>query len=160
MKASDNRFTLLSDLEMIRKFADVDRFDLDPCADRKSPTSQRILHMFTPEIDGLKQDWFGHIFVNPPFSNISPWIEKALDEKSRRNVQTITLLLPANRTEQPWWGQLWMAFNHDRAMYKRSPLIRWVSPRMKFGTPEDPHGTRKKNHPPFACVLFKFWSVP
>lgn len=147
MKASDNRFTLLSDLEKIQKFAGVDRFDLDPCADRRSPIFNVFKNWLTIEQDGLKWDWSGHVFINPPFSTVGPWIQKAIVQTE--NTKSITLLLPANRTDQRWWMDLWRACEPKN--------FHWLSPRLKFGTPDDPHGTRKKNHPPFACVAVTLW---
>jgi len=41
---------------------------------------------------------------NPPYSSIEPWVKKAWDE-IRREALVVCMLLPANRTEQPWWQQ-------------------------------------------------------
>lgn len=40
-------------------------FDLDPCATKDNAKCSQF---FTPEVDGLKQDWGGHkVFCNPPY---------------------------------------------------------------------------------------------
>lgn len=40
-------------------------FDLDPCATERSAKAPAF---FTKEQDGLKQDWFGRVWCNPPYS--------------------------------------------------------------------------------------------
>jgi hypothetical protein len=54
------------------------RFDLDPC----SPGSHIVpwipadVH-FTKDDDGLEGEWFGNVFVNPPYGADTPkWLEK------------------------------------------------------------------------------------
>jgi len=155
MKATDNRFTLASDLRRFSELTGI-KFDLDPCADRRSPIWGEIKNRFELQANGLACGWFGHCFVNPPFSNIEPWIDKALRELPS-NVESVTFLLPANRTDQLWWRWVWAEYTDQFAMLKKRPRLSWLSPRIKFGTPEDPHGKRKKNHPPFACVLVTLW---
>jgi site-specific DNA-methyltransferase (adenine-specific) len=64
------------------------RFDLDPCP----------LHGEEKQ-DGLALNWDGHrFFCNPPYSNIRPWVEKALRSKA-----LTVLLLPARF--DALWGQ-------------------------------------------------------
>lgn len=50
-------------------------FDLDPCAatDRPWDTAK---HHFTAEDDGLAQDWFGFVWLNPPYSDVWTWLAK------------------------------------------------------------------------------------
>lgn len=56
-------------------------FDLDPCSpgpDHWVP----CLSYFTKEVDGLSQDWFGTVFMNPPFGGRNghvPWLRKFLE---------------------------------------------------------------------------------
>lgn len=78
-------------------------FGLDVCA---LPWSAKCAKFYTPEIDGLRQDWFkdageGAAWCNPPFSDIEPWLIKARDEADRG--LTTVCILPAHRVEQPWW---------------------------------------------------------
>lgn len=47
-------------------------FDLDPCAPI-SPLWPTANHHFTKENDGLTQEWFGRVWLNPPYSR--PLIE-------------------------------------------------------------------------------------
>lgn len=53
-------------------------FTLDPCCTEETAKCKRY---FTKEDDGLNRDWQGEtVFVNPPYSNISQWVEKAWKE--------------------------------------------------------------------------------
>ncbi len=76
------------------------RFTIDVAA---SPKNAKLTRYFTPGQDGLKQSWVAErVWCNPPYSNIRPWVEKALSSRAALAV----LLLPANRTEQGWWQDL------------------------------------------------------
>ena len=53
------------------------RFDLDPCGNAVRPWDcARVT--FTEADDGLAQDWFGRVWLNPPFDTrqIALWLEK------------------------------------------------------------------------------------
>lgn len=51
-------------------------FNLDVCA---SSGMQKCARYFTPEADGLKQDWSGQrCWMNPPYgAEIKKWVKKA-----------------------------------------------------------------------------------
>ena len=51
-------------------------FDLDPCAapsPRPWPTASN--HIELPD-DGLQTAWHGRVWLNPPYSDATPWLEK------------------------------------------------------------------------------------
>ncbi len=57
-------------------------FTLDPCA---LPVNAKCAKFYTPEQNGLKQDWSNEIvFCNPPYSDIKSWVEKASNETKKR----------------------------------------------------------------------------
>lgn len=80
-------------------------FDLDPCAD---DWNKKCPMYFDVEDDGLKQQWFGNVFVNPPYSKVSEWVDKCAYEIAEGNAETITMLVAA-RTDTQWWFRLWGA---------------------------------------------------
>lgn len=50
-------------------------FTLDVCA---LPENAKCERYFTPDIDGLKQEWTGVCWCNPPYGReIGEWVEKA-----------------------------------------------------------------------------------
>lgn len=50
-------------------------FTLDVCA---LPENAKCERYFTPDIDGLKQEWTGVCWCNPPYGReIGKWVEKA-----------------------------------------------------------------------------------
>lgn len=49
-------------------------FDLDPCAHPANPTAKT--RIFPPE-DGLSKEWFGRVWLNPPYGrHVRAWLEK------------------------------------------------------------------------------------
>src|SRR5262249_20392501 len=76
------------------------QFTLDAAASEDNHLCDRY---FTLEQDGLRQSWAGQrVWVNPPFSDLGAWVEKAWREYESR-CPLIVMLAPANRTEQRWW---------------------------------------------------------
>lgn len=70
-------------------------------------------------VNGLMREWKSPCFVNPPYSEIGPWMEKAMIESKAG--KTVVLLVPS-RTDTRWW--------HDYAMKARE--IRFIRGRLKF----------------------------
>lgn len=79
---------------------------------------------------GLTIEWTGPTFVNPPFSNILPWVEKALSSSG-----PVVLLLPVRSTKD-WFHLL---LNSPRSTFY------WLSKRVRF--------SGMKTNPPFDCFL-------
>ena len=102
LKANDVRRT---PPELVREVADLVgvEFTLDVAA---SPDNAVCREYYALEEgrDGLKLPWSGHVWCNPPYSEIGKWVERAW----RQSVvcRSITVLVPANKTEQPWWQEL------------------------------------------------------
>lgn len=69
--SSDERYTPQWILDVVVSV--MGGIDLDPCADpqKRVPASNH----FTIEDDGLKQSWSGRVFLNPPYSVASQWIQ-------------------------------------------------------------------------------------
>ena len=70
--------------------------------------------------NGLLREWSSPCFVNPPYSDIYPWMEKAKIEADAG--KTVVLLVPS-RTDTRWW--------HEFAM--KASEIRFIRGRLKFG---------------------------
>jgi hypothetical protein len=51
-------------------------FDLDPAAPVGGGDCVPARHRYTSEDDGLAQEWFGLVWLNPPFSLSTPWADR------------------------------------------------------------------------------------
>lgn len=54
-------------------------FDLDPASPIGLDTFVPSTARYTREDDGLTSPWFGFVWLNPPFSNATPWAEKFME---------------------------------------------------------------------------------
>ena len=81
------------------------RFDLDPCARRRSRSRVRARVHFTHEDDGLSLPWHGVVFVNPPYGRtLGLWVAKARREVEEGRARTVVGLLPA-RPDTAYWHE-------------------------------------------------------
>ncbi len=115
------------------KYDSVYHFETDVCA---VPENAKCKVYYTPEMDGLKMQWAGVCWMNPPYGrNISKWVQKAY-ESARDNYATVVCLLPA-RTDTAWFQDYVLA--HAKS-------IEFVRGRIKFNG--------AKNGAPFpSCVV-------
>lgn len=57
-------------------------FDLDPCSPIKRPWDTADVH-YSKIDDGLSRDWFGRVWLNPPYGRETfRWMERLADHKS------------------------------------------------------------------------------
>lgn len=85
--------------------------------------------------DGLVRPWGKRVFVNPPYSNVRGFLDKALDEITAGRTE-VAVFLVAARTDTRWWHEV--VLQHARE-------IRFIRGRLKFG------GARTSA--PFASVV-------
>lgn len=97
----------------------------------------KCTHYYTQEQDGLKQDWRGVCWMNPPYGRaMVEWLKKAILETW--NGTTTVCLIPA-RTNTTWWHDLCQKYGE----------VRFVRGRPKFGGAD--HGLPQ----PLAIVVFR-----
>ncbi len=121
-------------LDLFRKYDDIYWFKTDVCATLQN---SKCPEFFSPEMDGLKQNWSGSCWMNPPYGrNIGAWMKKAYE--SSFDGATVVCLVPA-RTDTKWW--------HDYAMKGEIEFLRG---RIKFG--------KHKNPAPFPSAIVVFRS--
>lgn len=80
------------------------QIDLDPCSNSDDPATANVpaRKRYTAQIDGLAQQWFGKVYMNPPYGDeIGPWIEKLVSEYKSGRVTEAIALVPA-RTDTAW----------------------------------------------------------
>lgn len=106
--------------DLFDKYNEIYQFETDVCA---LPENAKCEKFFTPEMDGLKQEWTGVCWCNPPYGRqIGKWVEKAC-----KSFATVVMLIPA-RTDTKWF--------HDYCLpYGKIEFLRG---RLKFGGCENP----------------------
>lgn len=108
-------------------------FTLDVAANE---VNHKCAHYFTPEIDGIGQDWSNNIcWMNPPYNETSRWVKKAFDESKRG--ATVVCFIQA-RTNTNWW--------HDYCMKGE---VRFIKGRPKF------KGCKHGLPQPLALIIFR-----
>ena len=131
--------------ELVKGLADHyagGQFTLDAAA---TAVSAKAPQYYDEQTDALRQDWHadaggGVVWLNPPFSNIKPFLAKAVE--AARQATTVVCVLPA-RIDTGWW--------HDHVMDHASEVLA-IRGRVKF---ERPDGVGAAGAPfPTAIVVF------
>ena len=112
-------------------------FDLDPA----SGAEQTLIadHTYTKQENGLAQEWFGNVWVNPPYGSEhnEDWAKKVSAEI--HNTKTITALVPASTDTQ--WFQ-----NH----YAHAEYLTFIDGRVNF------NGEGPASFPSVICSFGEF----
>jgi phage N-6-adenine-methyltransferase len=114
-------------------------FDLDPCSGAES--SPFADATFTESEDGLSQPWHGSVWVNPPYSNVAEWTDKAIDAVENGDADCIFYLCKGDSSTN-WWQR----------GAKAATTIVAIDHRLKFGDGE--------NSAPFASHILIFGNPP
>jgi hypothetical protein len=68
--------------------------DLDPCADPQRRVKAR--RHFTLVEDGLSEPWYGTVWLNPPYSDTTTWLQHLHQYYAAGNVTAAIALLPVS----------------------------------------------------------------
>lgn len=80
--------------------------DLDPCTNSKTNPNVKADAYFDISDDGLNQNWFGSVYVNPPYGReVGKWVDKCIEEYTNKRVDEIILLVPA-RVDTKWFAKI------------------------------------------------------
>jgi hypothetical protein len=104
-------------------------FSFDPCPLRCS-------------FNGLALPWYGNIYVNPPYSNIEPFIRKGITELDLGRAKAVVFLLPV-RSDTRYWHELILPGANE---------LRFIKGRLNFNESKCPA--------PFPSVLIVFRQPP
>jgi len=119
----------LTPLDLIKS---VGEFDLDPCGELHWPTARTI---YTKEMNGLKNNWFGRVWLNPPYGKeINPFLDKM---KLHNNGVVLVFARP-----DVWWWQ---------ALYKDAKAVFAIKGRVKFHKVD---GSTLHNAGVGSCLFF------
>ncbi len=126
-------------------------FTLDPCA---TPENAKVNRYFTKESGingngGLDWSWSNErVFVNPPYSDIYKWVQKASKEVGKMDQEmgcVVVMLLPA-RTDTKWFHEF--IWDEYRQRPKANVEVRFIKGRLKFKGAE--------NSAPFPSMVVVF----
>jgi len=107
-------------------------FDLDVAADT---INRKAKQYYDEGMDGLRMEWYGKVWCNPPYSEPEKWIRKAIEEAKRPEVKVIVMLLKSD-TGTKWFHDLLMP----------NAKIEFLRDRIRF------NGERA----PWPCLLARF----
>lgn len=81
--------------------------DLDPATSRQAQKLVQASKFFTVKDDGLRHDWHGRVWLNPPYAQplIAQFVEKLLIEHLAGRVKA-AILLTHNYTDTAWFQAL------------------------------------------------------
>lgn len=111
-------------------------FDLDPCAADPRPWDCARTN-WTEANDGLSLDWFGMVWLNPPFNRyqVGKWIQRLADHGNG-------IALVHARTETDWFQPIWQA---DLILFRRG--------RIKFCRPDGTEHSANSGAPPVFAAF-------
>jgi hypothetical protein len=99
------RYTPAEYIEAAR--ATLNGFDLDPASCAIAQETVQASRFFTIDDDGLKQEWHGRVWLNPPYSQplIGLFIDKLIAELAAGRV-TQAIVLTHNSSDTAWFQKL------------------------------------------------------
>jgi ParB family chromosome partitioning protein len=84
------------------------RIDLDPASCDLAQEVVRAEGYFTKDDDGLKQEWRGCVWCNPPYGRaVGDFVRKGVWAYERGEVEAIIFLLNASAVGTKWFRPLW-----------------------------------------------------
>ena len=128
----DDWYTPREYIEMARDV--MQGIDLDPASSSLAQTTVMASNYFTLDTNGLKQPWYGRVWLNPPYSmpSIRRFVDKLIDEYHADRIEQ-AIILVNNATDTGWFHDLLthahtVCFTKGRIQF-RSPIHAGESPR-------------------------------
>lgn len=112
-------------------------FDLDPCAPR-TPLWPTAKVMYDKNMDGLSKEWFGRVWLNPPYSR--PLIEQFVQRMAEHG-NGIALLF--NRCDSKMFQDI---------IFEKATAMKFLRSRIKFYRENGEQG----DSPGCGSILFAF----
>jgi hypothetical protein len=140
-------------VERLHKIAPI---DLDPCS---NPTSKvKAKKAIQPPRDGLQAQWKGHVYLNTPFSNIYPWVQKGfvLSRFGEHDLQHVTYLIPFS-PETQYWKLIWNSPDYLSRRKGAKTVIGTFPSRIHFN---DPRNLVRKENPRLSIALVYYGLEP
>nr|DAO67695.1 MAG TPA: DNA N-6-adenine-methyltransferase [Caudoviricetes sp.] len=101
------------------------KFDLDPCAP-VHPLWKTADVMYNKDSDGLRQEWFGRVWFNPPYSK--PLMRQFVERLSEHGNGIVLLF---NRCD---------SYKFQDIIFERATAMKFLRNRIKFFRPDGTRG--------------------
>lgn len=107
------------------------QIDLDPASTPEANTIVGASEFYTSDLDGLEQDWYGRVWMNPPYARdlIGKFTGKLIYHYCNGDVEE-AIVLVNNATETGWFT----------GMIKFAPAVVFPDSRIKFWKPSGERG--------------------
>ena len=118
-KGSVEYYTPKTYVEAARRI--LGKIDLDPASCLEANKVVRATKFFTQADDGLKHEWHGRVWLNPPYNGkAGKFVDKLFSEYSAKQVTAAVVLVNAH-TDAAWFQPLWgaaLCFVDHRVVFK------------------------------------------
>jgi hypothetical protein len=100
---NEERYTPKPYIDLARELFG-DKIDVDPASSDLAQQTVQAATYFTKDNDGLKQEWRGRVWMNPPYTQglIDKFIDKLVEELKSGHV-TEAIVLTNNSGDTEWW---------------------------------------------------------
>lgn len=115
-------------------------FDLDAAAGAEETTIAK--KAYTEAENGLAKPWHGKVWLNPPYSDMPTWLEKAVSESKQNRTEFILVMIPSYGLSTQWY--------HDYVT--QASIVAAIEGRLSFSNTDGAAG--------FASLIVGFGDVP
>lgn len=99
----NQRFTIRRAVAWALRVVGIVAFTLDVAACEESHHAS-LFYDGARRGNGLREEWFGDVFCNPPWDDVESWVLRAWEAfVFCPRLQSVTMLVPGDRTHRPWW---------------------------------------------------------
>jgi hypothetical protein len=106
---SEEWYTPKDIVERVRKVFGG-QITLDPASSRVAQKTVQAFHYYTQKDDGLCKDWFGNVFLNPPYNGKSAaWTNKMIEEYESGRIDSGVMLV-FTTPGYKWFENLWIKY--------------------------------------------------
>jgi hypothetical protein len=89
---------------VVKVFGEI---DLDPCSNSREAPNVPALNHYTAADDGLAREWFGRVYMNPPYGDEIPqWVDRLVQAYEGEEINAAIALVPG-RIDTNWFRPLW-----------------------------------------------------
>lgn len=138
--------------ELIQQLHQRFRFTVDAFGHGSAPAGKVIGRFYTVKDDAFEQDFTEErVFSNAPWDEHLAEAVRLAHEQVEKGCELWVHLMPANRTEQPFWHRYIEPYRPDRG--GAGVRVEFIETRESYGNPDDPEGldSRQPNMP--SCLV-------